>query len=114
VQQTSEILFSVHCPALSKNVILLKNTWHGHIIKAHGSLRNKEGLLKKVVEKIDNSHKFLRFTDEPKNSWFIDHQCPDFKPYHQCLRIAFRSLEDGTVIIASAYPIERGVMSYGT
>ena len=114
MQQTSEILFSVYCPALSKDVILLKNTWFGHIIKAHGSLRSKEGLLKRVIEKVDKPHRFLRFADEPKNFWFIDHQCPDFKPYHECLRIAFKLLEDSSVIVASAYPIERGIMTYGT
>ncbi|OGW88149.1 MAG: hypothetical protein A3G33_02680 [Omnitrophica bacterium RIFCSPLOWO2_12_FULL_44_17] len=112
--RTAQIEFCVKCPALNKDVILSKDTWYGHILHnktGHPQLKYKQDLLKKIIENINTTRNFFKFTDDTGDSWFYDYVCPDFKPYHDCLRIAFHILNE-QVIIASAYPVKRGVVSY--
>ena len=107
--------FSVQCPALGANVVLLKETWHGHIlnpITGHPYMKHKTDLVKRAVQGVTNINRFFRYGDIGKNEWFVDHECPDFKPLANYLRVAFKRLDTGVIIITSAYKMERGILNY--
>lgn len=75
-------------------------------------MEGKLDLLGEAIEAIKDNKAFFRFTTEPMDSWFADHECPDFLQQHDCLRIAFKRQRNGTIIVASAYPKYRGVVHY--
>lgn len=112
-----KVFFKEHCPALGVDVIMTQETWYGHILHSktgHPYMAAKINLIKRAIREITHKRQFFRFTGDPENSWFCDFECPDFRPISDCLRIAFKKIEDGSVIIASAYKMKRGVKSYET
>jgi hypothetical protein len=109
-------LFSVECPALGQKVIMTKDTWYGHILKGptgHPEMAHKRELIERAVKSFAaGSRPFFAYTDRADNEWFADFVCVDFKPANNALRIAFKKLDDGTIIFATAFPMRRGIISY--
>lgn len=98
-------LFAVFCPALSCDVYLPKSCWYGHILKQHRkTMDGKLPLVKSVIGQIQMDRMFFRFDESFLDSWFYDHACPHFKPRFDYLRVAFKKIDYGVVIVASAYP----------
>ena len=110
-----EVLFSVECPALKKQVVLLKETWYGHIINpktGHPYMKSKKGLVQNAVQGIVSDKQFFRFSDCAASEWFADYACPDFEPLAKFLRVAFKRLDTGMIVVTSAYRQARGIISY--
>lgn len=75
-------------------------------------MKGKDAVLKSAIANILEKKRFFRLFGDPADSWFTDHQCPHFLPMHKSVRIAFKRLPDIGVIVASAYKLEKGVVSY--
>ena len=79
----SLVFFSIGCPALNEEAIMLKETWFGHILNpktGHPYMANKVDLIKKAIQSITSTAQFFRFSDGAPHEWFADYQCPDFLP----------------------------------
>ena len=102
-----DIHFSVYCPTLSQTVYMTKETWFGHILTDHKFFMGKtEELVKRTVSQIKKEAEFSKFDERDTESWFYTKKVPNFTPYFPCLRIAFKRIEYGIIILASAYPVE--------
>ena len=102
--KSSEVLASVPCAALGVDVLILKDAWYGHI-KRHLEMDGKLPLVKEVIEKKLTSGAFVQWDDGDKKDFFSDYECPHFLPLNKFLRLAFKILDDKTVILASAYGV---------
>ena len=105
-------VFAVHCPALDEEVKLLHDTWHGHILRIHPYMKGKDSLIKGAILALREKKNFFRLFGDPADSWFTDYQCPHFLPMHRSMRIAFKRLPNVGVIVATAYKLEKGIVSY--
>ena len=110
-EKPPRLVFSVRCPALDEDVLLLHDTWHGHILRVHPYMRGKDSVIKGAIVGIEKKN-FFRLSGDPMDSWFTDHQCPHFLPMHKSVRIAFKRIPDLGIIVASAYRLEKGIVSY--
>ena len=107
-------LFSVECPALKEKVLMLKETWFGHLLNpktGHPYMAGKADLIKRAIQSITSKNRFFRFSDCPPNEWFADYECPDFLPQNPFLRVAFKKIDIG-MIVSSAYKVPRGIINY--
>jgi hypothetical protein len=113
--EKSEVYFSTECQALGGEILMLKSTWFGHILNSqtgHPYMASKIDLIKRAVKSIASTKQFFRFGNFPQNEWFADYACHDFEPMNKALRIAFKKLDTGVIIIASTYKVPQGVFSY--
>lgn len=112
------VFFKAYCPALKQEVHIFRDTWFGHIIKpitGHQDMQHKRPLVERAIKSIENSRNFFRFSDYPEGEWFSDFQCPDFGRCNPYLRIGFKKVSDygdEIVIMTTAFPANRGVISY--
>jgi hypothetical protein len=116
-ESSPRIMFKVSCPAFGKEVLMLHDTWHGHVLRSdtgHPIMKHKEDLVKRAVSNITDTRHLFRFSDYPKDTWFFDYRCPDFEKINDFLRIGFKKCAelDNEIIIATAFPVKRGVISY--
>lgn len=110
----AEIIFSIHCSALRRRVVLFRHTWEGHVLPQHPAVRHKIPLIKKVLESEAVADLYEQI-EYPKRV-FIQFKCPDFLPINNFIRVTMKILDEKKAIVTSAYPVnsfpKEGVRKY--
>ena len=110
----SNVMFSVKCPALGKDVVLLREIWEQKITIDHPEVKGKEELVKQTIQNFKSEDDIYQKIENPRKISF-QIECADFLPWNKYLRIALR-ISDYRIVVTSVYPVksypQKGVKKY--